>query len=87
MVDRAGLEAMLAAGNDNALLRFALGNSFMTAKDYGKAARHFRRAIELDPGYSAAGLDGDAKPVHPGRCTPCPPQYVTFVTILPDGQS
>lgn len=54
MVDRARLEAMLAAGNDNVLARFALGMSCMKAKDYASAAGHFRRATEMDPEYSAA---------------------------------
>ena len=54
MVDRAKLEAMLAAGNDNLLLRFALGSDCMKARQYVKAAGHFRRATELDPTYSAA---------------------------------
>lgn len=54
MVDRTQLEAMLSAGNDNVLVRFALGNNYMKAKEYDKAAGQFRRATELDPAYSAA---------------------------------
>lgn len=54
MTDRARLEAMLAAGEDNALLRFALGSLCMKAGEFGNAAAHFRRATEIDPGYSAA---------------------------------
>ena len=54
MVDRTRLEAMLAAGQDSAMLRFALGSGFLREKEYAQAAGHFRRATELDPDYSAA---------------------------------
>ncbi len=45
---------MLAAGKDGALLRFSLGNEHLKAGNAGVAAAHLRRAIELDPGYTAA---------------------------------
>ena len=48
------LESMLANGQDNALLRFALGNTFIKYKKYAEAIEHLARAVELDPGYSAA---------------------------------
>lgn len=47
-------EAMLAAGRDNALLRFSLGNEYLKAGDAAQAAAHLRRAVEHDPKYSAA---------------------------------
>lgn len=47
------LEAMLAAGEDSALLRFSLGNAWL-AGDPERAAEHLQRAVEIDPGYSAA---------------------------------
>lgn len=47
-------EAMLAAGQDNALLRFSLGNAYLGAGDTDRAAEHLRRAVEHDPAYSAA---------------------------------
>jgi len=50
----AGLERLLAAGKDGALLRFGLGNEHLRRADPEAAAMHFRRAVELDPGYSAA---------------------------------
>jgi predicted Zn-dependent protease len=49
-----GLERLLAAGKDSALLRFGLGNEHLKRGDAQVAADHFRRAVELDPGYSAA---------------------------------
>ena len=49
-----GLERLLAAGKDGALLRFGLGNEHLKRGDAQAAAAHFRRAVELDPGYSAA---------------------------------
>ena len=60
------LEAMLAAGDDSALLRFSLGNAYLD-NDPGQAAEHLQRAVELDPTYSAAwkilgkALDGAGK--------------------------
>jgi Tfp pilus assembly protein PilF len=48
------LEKLLAAGKESALLRFGLGNEHLKAGDPRTAATHLRRAVELDPGYSAA---------------------------------
>ncbi len=47
-------EAMLAAGRDNALLRYSLGNEYLKQGDPAQAAEHLRRAVEHDPKYSAA---------------------------------
>jgi Tfp pilus assembly protein PilF len=47
------LESMLAAGRDDALLRFTLGNAYL--EDHpARAAEHLARAVALDPDYSAA---------------------------------
>ena len=54
MVDVNILEMMLQSGEDNALLRFTLGQAFMRHNKYEQAAAHFAIAIELDPDYSAA---------------------------------
>ena len=44
---------MLAAGRDDALLRFTLGNAYL--EDHpSRAAEHLARAVALDPDYSAA---------------------------------
>ena len=51
---REALEKMLSAGREDALLRFSLGNACLGEDDAGAAVGHFRRAVELDPGYSAA---------------------------------
>lgn len=48
------LEKLLAAGKDSALLRFSLGSEHLKAGDAHAAAEHLRRAVELDPNYSAA---------------------------------
>ena len=45
---------MLASGKDGALLRFGLGNEYLKAGDAVNATTHLRRAVALDPGYSAA---------------------------------
>ena len=47
------LEGLLAAGPDTALIRFSLGNAYLT-DDPAKAVVHLMRAVELDPKYSAA---------------------------------
>lgn len=47
-------EAMLANGQDNALLRFSLGSAYFKQGDIDKALVHLAKAIELDPQYSAA---------------------------------
>ena len=54
MVELKNLESMLAQGQDNALLRFALGNAFIKYNKYAEAVEHLARAVEFDPGYSAA---------------------------------
>lgn len=47
------LEALLADGEETALLRFSLGNAYLN-EDPALAATHFERAVTRDPGYSAA---------------------------------
>jgi predicted Zn-dependent protease len=48
------LEAMLAAGQDNPLLRFTLGNVLLKQGKANAAVEHLREAVRQDPGYSAA---------------------------------
>jgi Flp pilus assembly protein TadD len=48
------LEKLLASGKDGALLRFGLGNAYLAAGDAPSAVPHLRRAVEIDPTYSAA---------------------------------
>jgi Tfp pilus assembly protein PilF len=48
------LEGLLAKGQDNALLRYGLGNEYLKVDDYTRAAEHFQKAVEHDPKYSAA---------------------------------
>lgn len=45
---------MLAAGKDNALLRFGLGNAYLSSGQAEKAVAHLLKATELDPGHSAS---------------------------------
>jgi Flp pilus assembly protein TadD len=51
---RENLEALLAKGRDNALLRFTLGELCLKAGDLANAVTHLSKALELDPHYSAA---------------------------------
>jgi Tfp pilus assembly protein PilF len=48
------LEAMLANGQDNALLRFTLGSALFKEGAAARAAEHLQMAVKLDPDYSAA---------------------------------
>ena len=45
---------MLEGGNDNALLRYSIGNEYYNGKDYTQAIPHLEKAVELNPDYSAA---------------------------------
>lgn len=47
-------EKMLAAGKDNPLLRFTLGNEYLKINNPARAVEHLRAAVIQDPGYSAA---------------------------------
>ncbi len=47
-------EALLAAGKDNALLRFSLGMHYLKAGNPARATGHLRAAVAHDPAYSAA---------------------------------
>ena len=47
-------EQMLAAGQDNPLMRYTLGNEYLKAGQPGEALPHLQEAVRQDPGYSAA---------------------------------
>lgn len=48
------LEKMLFSGQDNAMLRFGLGNAYYQQHDFHSAVTHLEKAVEHDPDYSAA---------------------------------
>ena len=48
------LEAMLASGEDNPLLRFGLGNHYFGEKAYQKAIEHLLVCVQQKPEHSAA---------------------------------
>ena len=50
----ANLESLLARGRDSALLRFSLGGEYLKLGNIWVAVFHLKRAVELDPDYSAA---------------------------------
>jgi Tfp pilus assembly protein PilF len=50
----ARLEKLLGTPRDGALLRFSLGLEYAKAQDTHAAIEHFRRALAIDPAYSAA---------------------------------
>jgi len=45
---------LLEKGNDNALLRYSLGNEYFKTSNFEQAIVHLEKAIELNPSYSAA---------------------------------
>jgi Tfp pilus assembly protein PilF len=48
------LETLLKKGQDNAVLRFSLGNEYLKAGDTERSTAHLQAAVKLDPDYSAA---------------------------------
>jgi len=48
------LEALLLQGKDSALLRFSLGSEYLNQGETWIAIFQLRRALEMDPNYSAA---------------------------------
>ena len=48
------LEKLLSQGRESALLRFSLGNEYFKLGQIWVAIFHLKRALELDPNYSAA---------------------------------
>ncbi len=50
----ANLEKLLAQGRETALLRFSLGSEYLKLTQTWVAIFHLKRALELDPNYSAA---------------------------------
>lgn len=50
----AALEALIARGQDGALLRTTLGKLYLDAGDAARAREHLERAVGLDAQYSAA---------------------------------
>lgn len=47
-------EKMLAAGRDNLLLRYSLGNEYFKLGDHAAARTHLEAALRFDAHYSAA---------------------------------
>ena len=45
---------MLEKGQDNALLRYSLGNEYIKEKKFELAIQHLAKAVEQNPDYSAA---------------------------------
>ena len=47
-------QSMLEQGQDNALIRFSLGNAYLNSNNYEEAIKHLALALKHDPDYSAA---------------------------------
>ena len=50
----AHLLSMLKQGQDNALIRFGLGNAYLKLHEYEPAIEHLAQALQFDQDYSAA---------------------------------
>ncbi|ARP86497.1 tetratricopeptide repeat protein [Bordetella genomosp. 9] len=48
------LEAMLASGKDDKLLRYTLGKAYAEAGNFDKACEHLEVSVSYDPEYSVA---------------------------------
>ncbi len=48
------LEKLLSQGRESAVLRFSLGSEYLKLHEVRVAILHLKRALELDPNYSAA---------------------------------
>jgi Tfp pilus assembly protein PilF len=53
-MDPTPLEKLLAAGQDNLMLRFGLGSAYLKQGDHARAIDHLRAALRHDPGHSAS---------------------------------
>ncbi len=47
-------KSLLEKGNDNALLRYSLGNEYLKESNFEEAIIHLNKAIELNENYSGA---------------------------------
>ena len=47
-------KSLLVSGNDNALLRYSLGNEYFKINDFDNAITHLSKAVEFKQDYSAA---------------------------------
>ncbi|BCL74579.1 TPR repeat-containing protein [Jeongeupia sp. HS-3] len=53
-MDKDALLKMADTGRDSALLRLSIGTIYLNEGEAGPAVLHLRKAVELDPDYSAA---------------------------------
>ncbi|WP_127478726.1 tetratricopeptide repeat protein [Sulfurivermis fontis] len=53
-MDPTALERLLAAGQDNLMLRFGLGSAWLKQGDPARAIDHLRAALRHDPAHSAS---------------------------------
>ena len=53
-MDRKALESMLAQGQDNAMLRYTLGNLYLKDNELETAILHLRKALDLNSQHSAS---------------------------------
>jgi predicted Zn-dependent protease len=74
-------EALLATGQDSALLRFSLGSEYLKAGDVERAVIHLRAAVRLDPTYSAAWKALGKALSEGGACNEALEAYVQGIAV------
>lgn len=74
-------EAMLAAGNDNVLLRYGLGNAYLKEGKHDLALEHLRQAVRLDPNYSAAWKSLGKAFAEAGRASEAMEAYASGIQV------
>jgi len=47
------LKKMLGTERENQLLHYSIGNEYLKSNDFDMAEEHLRKAVSLDPAYSA----------------------------------
>ena len=75
------LEAMLAAGQDNALLRLSLGSAYLKRENTAQAVQHLERAVHHDPEYSAAWKNYGIALTALGRLNAAQQAYETGIAV------
>jgi len=74
-------EKLLAAGQDNALLRYSLGNEYAKVGNAATAVVHLRRALEHDSDYSAAWKLLGKMLTETGEVTAAIDAYLTGIAV------
>lgn len=78
------LEALLARGDDSALLRYSLGMAHFRQGDHAQACEHLARAVAQDAGYSAAWKAYGLALAAAGRADEAQAAYASGIRVAED---